>query len=125
MITVDLIERARSGAAGHLHVIDIAVPRDVEPAVAELADVTVLDLDDLRDWADKGRAKRTKEADLVRRIVAEEVENFGVEMTARQAAPLVASMHQAAEAVRRSELERFANRLGELSPITITRPSRR
>jgi glutamyl-tRNA reductase len=115
VITVELIARARAGNLGHLHIVDIAVPRDVDPAVADLDGVTVLDLDDLRDWADRGRAKRAKEADLVRAIVAEEVENFGIELTSRQAAPLVASMHQAAEAVRAGELERFAGRLADLT----------
>jgi glutamyl-tRNA reductase len=114
VITVDLIARARAATEGHLHIIDIAVPRDVEQAVADLDGVTVLDLDDLRDWADRGRAQRAKEAELVRAIVAEEVENFGVELTSRQAAPLVASMHQAAEAIRAGEVDRFANRLAEL-----------
>ena len=115
VITVDLLTRARAGSDRPLHIIDIAVPRDVEPAVAELEGVDILDLDDLRDWADRGRAKRAKEADLVRTIVVEEVENFAVEQTSRQAAPLVASMHKAAEAVRVAEIERFASRLTELS----------
>ncbi len=115
VITTDVLARARAKSERPLHIIDIAVPRDVEPAVADLDGVDVLDLDDLRDWADRGRAKRAKEADLVRSIVAEEVENYGVEQTARQAAPLVASMHQAAEAVRAAEIERFARRLADLS----------
>jgi glutamyl-tRNA reductase len=115
VITVEAIERARAGVARPLLVVDIAVPRDVEPGVADLDGVTVFDLDDLRDWADRGRARRAKEADMVRQIVAEEVENFTVEQTARQAAPLVASMRQAADAVRVAELERFANRFADLS----------
>lgn len=115
VVTVDKLESARRGATQPLHVIDIAVPRDVEPGVASLDGVTVLDLDDLRDWADRGRALRAKEAELVRRIVAEEVDNFAIEQTARQAAPLVASMRRAADGVRISELERFAGRLAELS----------
>ncbi len=115
VITAELLTRARLGSDRPLHIIDIAVPRDVEPSVADLDGVEVLDLDDLRDWADRGRAKRVKEADLVRAIVAEEVENFAVEQTARQAAPLVASMRQAAEAVRAAEMERFASRLADLS----------
>ncbi len=115
VITVDTIQRARADAERPLLVVDIAVPRDVEPGVAELDGVTVFDLDDLRDWADRGRAQRAKEADMVRRIVAEEVENFTVEQTARQAAPLVASMRRAADAVRAAELERFASRLADLS----------
>ena len=115
VITVETLRRCRAGVDRPLHVIDIAVPRDVEAAVAALDDVTVLDLDDLRDWADRGRAKRAEEADLVRQIVAEEVENFTLEQTARQAAPLVASMRRAADAVRMRELGRFAGRLADLS----------
>ncbi|MFK8024647.1 MAG: glutamyl-tRNA reductase [Ilumatobacter sp.] len=115
VVTVELLTQARAGLDAPLHVIDIAVPRDVEPAVADLDGVTVLDIDDLRDWADRGRARRAKETELVERIVAEEVENFSVEQTARQAAPLVASMHRAADNVRTAELERFSNRLGDLS----------
>ncbi|WP_051062249.1 glutamyl-tRNA reductase [Ilumatobacter nonamiensis] len=115
VITVDKLRNARGDSARPLHIIDIAVPRDVEPDVAELDGVTVLDLDDLRDWADRGRALRAKEAALVRRIVAEEVDNFAIEQTSRQAAPLVASMRRAADEVRTSELERFAGRLAELS----------
>jgi len=115
VITTESLTRVRSMSDRPLHIIDIAVPRDVEPAVADLDGVSVLDLDDLRDWADRGRAKRVKEADLVRSIVAEEVENFAVEQTSRQAAPLVAAMHHAAEAVRASEIERLASRLAGLS----------
>ena len=115
VITAERLTRARTSSATPLHIIDIAVPRDVEPAVADLDGVEVLDIDDLRDWADRGRAKRAKEAELVRSIVVEEVENFGVEQTARQAAPLVAAMRKSAEAVRASEMERFASRLAELS----------
>jgi glutamyl-tRNA reductase len=115
VITHELVRAARADAADlPLHIIDIAMPRDVEAGVADLADVTVLDLDDLRDWADRGLAHRATEAESVRQIVREEVENFAVESTARQAAPLVASMREAAERVRTGELERFAARLGSV-----------
>jgi glutamyl-tRNA reductase len=113
VLTTELLRDARRGR-GHerpLHIVDIAVPRDVDPSVADLPGVTVLDLDDLRDWADRGLAHRAGEADHVRSIIAEEVENFVVDAKARQAAPLVTSMRDAAEAVRAAELERFASRL--------------
>jgi glutamyl-tRNA reductase len=97
-----------------LLVVDIAVPRSVERAVAELPAVTLLDLDDLRDWADRGLALRAAETDRVRTIVSEEVERFVVEVTARQAAPLVAQLREQAESVRTDELARFAGRLAEL-----------
>ena len=82
--------------------------------MAELDGVTLADLDDLRDWADRGLSHRAAEAERVRVIVSEEVERFLVESTARQAAPLVASMHGAAEQVRSTEIERFAARLADL-----------
>jgi len=118
VITVEMLLSARRGvdhAQQPLHIIDIAVPRDVEPEVAHIEGVTVLDLDDLRDWADRGLALREKEAELVRRIVSEEVDNFAVEQTARQAAPLVASMRRAADAVRTREIARFSSRFTDLS----------
>jgi glutamyl-tRNA reductase len=99
-----------------LLIVDIAVPRDVDGSVASLPGVTLLDLDNLRDWAAHGQAARAAEAARVRQIVAEEVERFWFEATARQAAPLVAQMHERAEAVRRAELERFARRLDGLDP---------
>ena len=97
-----------------LLVVDIAVPRSVDRSVGELPGVTLLDLDDLRDWADRGLALRSVEADRVRSIVAEEIERFAVELTARQAAPLVAQLHDRAERVRARELARFAGRLADL-----------
>lgn len=97
-----------------LLLVDIAVPRSVERSVADLTDVTVLDLDDLRDWADRGLALRAAEADRVRAIVSEEVDRFVVEVTARQAAPLVSQLHQQAETVRSNEVARFAGRLADL-----------
>ncbi|RLE20021.1 MAG: glutamyl-tRNA reductase [Actinobacteria bacterium] len=117
ILTESLIREARAGRQSEdsLHIVDIAVPRDVEPAVASLAGVTVLDLDDLRDWADSGLSQRAGEAEHVRVIVGEEVENFIVESTARQAAPLVASMRDTAGRVRAAEVTRFSNRLAGLN----------
>ena len=115
VLTAEIVAAGRAdGALRPVHIVDIAVPRDVEPAVADLPGVRVLDLDDLRDWADRGLAQRATEAEHVRAIVADEVERFIVESTARQAAPLVASMREAAERVRAAELERFAGRLAGL-----------
>jgi glutamyl-tRNA reductase len=106
--------RAVRATTRPLHIVDIGVPRNVDPTVAELPGVTLADLDDLRDWADRGLSHRAAEAERVHVIVAEEVEQFLLESTARQAAPLVASMHGAAERVRLAELERFAARFTDL-----------
>jgi glutamyl-tRNA reductase len=110
----DVVADARGTSNRPLHVVDIGVPRNVDPAVADLPGLSLSNLDDLRDWADRGLSHRAAEAERVRSIVGEEVENFLVESTARQAAPLVAAMHEAADRVRAAEMSRFSSRLGDL-----------
>jgi glutamyl-tRNA reductase len=113
VITADLVRRLERGGRPLLFV-DIAVPRDVAPDVAELAGVTVLDLDDLSRWADRGRAERLAEVDRVTDIVRQEVERFELQSAALQAAPLVSSLRKRAEALRSAELARHAKRLNQL-----------
>jgi glutamyl-tRNA reductase len=114
VIDFDLLDSARVEPAAPLLIVDIAVPRDVSSEVTRLAGVTLLDLDDLRDWAGRALVLRAEEAHRVNDIVSEEVERFGVEATARQAAPLVALLRQRAEAIRQAEIERFTARLASL-----------
>jgi glutamyl-tRNA reductase len=97
-----------------LMVIDIAVPRDVAAGVGLMPDVTLLDLDDLREWAARGRAEREGEVAAVQSIVGDEVQRFADVVEARQVAPLISQLHDYAEQVRLGELQRFANRLDGL-----------
>ena len=99
-----------------LFIVDIAVPRDVDSDVANIDAVTLLDLDNLRDWAARGQAQRATEALAVRDIIVQEIERFNMETTARQAAPLVAQLHERAEAVRAAEIERQNKKLSSLTP---------
>jgi len=96
--------------------VDIAVPRDVAADVADLDGVTVLDLDDLSEWAARGRAQRLAEVERVDAIVVDEVERYTLEATALQAAPLVTALRSRAEELRLAEIERFAKRLKDLDP---------
>jgi len=112
----EFVAAHRASTTSPLLIVDIAVPRNVAPDVMSVPGVTLLNLDHLRDWAARGLAQRQAEADKVRDIVGEEVERFGMEATARQAAPLVAQLHEKADAVRTAELERFHNRLAALDP---------
>ena len=113
IITRELMAR-RSAPGRPVLFVDIAVPRDVAPDVAELDGVTVLDLEDLSAWADRGRAQRLNEVDHVLQIVGEEVERFAVESAALQAAPLVSALRDRAETHRVAELERYAKRIAQL-----------
>jgi len=99
-------------------IVDIAVPRDVSPETAQLDGVTVLDLEDLTAWADRGRQQRVAEVALVDRLVDADVERFAFELTALQAAPLVTALRSQAERLRVSELDRHATRLDDLDDAT-------
>lgn len=97
-----------------LLLVDIAVPRDVEPAVAELPGVTVLDMDDLGAFADAGLAERRKEVELVRTLLDAELERYLAATSARAIAPVIVSLRSAAESVRAAELARVQGRLADL-----------
>ena len=98
----------------NLLIVDIAVPRDVDPAAAELDGVTLLDMDDLRAFAEVGLAERRREITAVQAIVDAELDRYVDESTARSVAPLVAALRVRAEEVRSGELDRLSGRLGEL-----------
>ena len=97
-----------------LLIVDIAVPRDVDPAVADIDGVTLLDMQDLRAFAQQGRREREAELASARRVIGDELDRFLDTQSARQVAPLVASFRRNAEAIRQNELERYASRLADL-----------
>jgi glutamyl-tRNA reductase len=114
------LARAMAARAGRaLLVVDVAVPRDVDPSAADLPGVTLLDMDDLRAFAEAGLAERRREVAAVRAIVADELERFLAVSSAREVAPLVTALHDKADLVRRAELERHAARLAELTPAQL------
>jgi glutamyl-tRNA reductase len=115
LVTRDLMTSI-DRAGRPLLVVDIAVPRDVATDVADLRGVTVLDLDDLSEWAARGRAQRLAEVERVEAIVVDEVERYTLEAAALQAAPLVTALRSRAEELRAAELQRFAKRLRDLDP---------
>jgi glutamyl-tRNA reductase len=117
VIDADMVKNAMLQRTDRpLFIVDIAVPRDVDSDVANIDGVTLLDLDNLRDWAARGQAQRATEALAVRDIIVQEIERFNMETTARQAAPLVAQLHERAEAVRAAEIDRQSKKLSLLTP---------
>ena len=99
-----------------LLIVDVAMPRDVDPSVRELPGVTLLDLADLRAFVQNGLDERRREVARVRGILEEELARYQERATAREMAPTLASLHGAAERVRSAELARFRARLGGLDP---------
>jgi glutamyl-tRNA reductase len=111
-ITTDMVTSATQARAGRpVLMVDLGLPRDVDAAVGLLEAVTLLDLDDLRDWASRGLEARRAEMDRVWEIVVDERERYQVDATARQAAPLVSALRDRAERIRTEEIDRFRSRL--------------
>ncbi|HEY0400309.1 MAG TPA: glutamyl-tRNA reductase, partial [Acidimicrobiia bacterium] len=94
-----------------LLIVDIAVPRDVDPGVAAIPEVTLLDMDDLKAFAESSMDRRRREVARVRRIISAELERLRTERTGREVAPLVSALRSRGEDVRLAELERFRSRL--------------
>jgi glutamyl-tRNA reductase len=99
-----------------LLVVDVAVPRDVEPAGTDVPGVTLLDMDDLRAFADAGRAGRQREVHRAQAIVDEEAARYRATWTAREVTPLVVALRRRAEGLRSAELDRFSAQLEGLEP---------
>ena len=99
-----------------LLIVDIAVPRDVDPGVGTLPGVTLLDMDDLRTFAAVGATAREGEVAGVRMIIDDELERYLGASSAREVAPMIVALRERAEAVRLAEVERYRTRLGELDP---------
>ena len=97
-------------------VVDVGMPRDVEPAAAHVEGVDLLDMAAVAELTEASLTARRAEADAVREIVEHEIARFDSVVSAREVAPVVTALRDQAEGVRRAELERFAARLETLSP---------
>lgn len=96
-----------------LVVLDLAVPRDVDPGVGALTDVTLVDVETLRSAAPTGRDDAVASAEA---IVEEEVRRLVVRRRGDELAPLIRAIRGRGEAILEGELQRFAPRLSWLTP---------
>ena len=102
-----MVEQAMASRPSRpLLLIDIAVPRDVDPAVAAVAGVHLYDIDELQSVAEKNLGLRRQEIDAAERIVEDEVAKFGDWLRSLEVVPTVAAIRARAEAVRAAEVER-------------------
>ena len=99
-----------------LLIVDLGMPRDVEPAVAGLPGVSLLGLAEVEAFVAARLDERRQEVGPVRAIVAEEVDRWVEATTARRATPTVSALHQRAEEIRLAELARYRSRLASLEP---------
>jgi Glutamyl-tRNAGlu reductase, dimerisation domain/Shikimate / quinate 5-dehydrogenase/Porphobilinogen deaminase, dipyromethane cofactor binding domain len=112
------IEAAVATSGGKpLLLVDLAVPRDFDPAAAKLGAVKLLDMDDISAFVAAGVGGRRAEVPAVERIVADEVDRYSTSLAARAVAPLVSALRGRAEEIRQSELTRAESRLAQLGPL--------
>lgn len=116
VVTAAQLAAVSERRSGPLLVVDVGMPRDVEPAATDVAGIDVLDMDDVAAMTEANLAARHAEADAVRAIVDDEIARFEGIVNAREVAPIVTALREQAEGVRRGELDRFAARLEGLSP---------
>src|SRR5688572_4579279 len=99
-----------------IFMIDIALPRDVEPAVGELENVYLYNLDDLQQVVADTRTERGGAVEAARSIVTKHVEQFVMWDRAREMGPIIERLSQRYHELAREELERTLNKLGDVSP---------
>ena len=95
--------------------VDLGVPRNVEPSAADLDGLVLLDMEVLRSAVSDALSGREEEVAEADRIVTDEVERYRVASRARDAAPMVSALRARAEEARRSELDRQRSKRSELS----------
>lgn len=115
VVTPELLTQDGMAQNGPLFLIDIAVPRDVDPAVKTLPHVHLHDIDDLEAVAETNRRLRQTEAQKVEAIVAEEVDRFMEWLLSLEVVPTVAALREQGEIIRSRELSRAMRRLPRLT----------
>ena len=95
--------------------IDIAVPRDVDPAVGKLEGIFVYDIDDLQQVAASHMAERSREATDAEALIEGEVERFHQRQRTVNVAPAIVALQHQAEEIRQAEVKRAQAKLGSLT----------
>jgi glutamyl-tRNA reductase len=99
-----------------MFLIDIAVPRNIDPAVNKIESVFLYDIDDLGKVVDENLRGRIEVAKEAEDIIREEVDRMMARLKTREVAPTIVSLQEQLETWRRGEIERQRAKLGALTP---------
>lgn len=116
VIDSSVVEGAVANRTSPLFIVDIAVPRDVDTSVAELPNVILRDIDDLRGVVEANVGSRLGEVSKVEAIISQELDRFVEWERSTEVGPTVASLLQVAEELKREELARLETRNKSLTP---------
>lgn len=98
-----------------LFIIDIAVPRDVDPLVGKISGVELYDIDALQYVVDRNLEERRRAAEKAEKIIEEEIEEFMKWLNSLFVIPTIVALRNKAESIKEAELRRAFNRLGNIS----------
>lgn len=97
-----------------IFIIDISVPRNIDPEINSLDNVYLYDVDDLQGVVAANIQERNKEAEKAEKIIEEEIEAFQRWASSLDAIPAIVALRERAEAIKKDELERLINRFPHL-----------
>ena len=111
----DAIEPCLKNRSSDLLLIDIAVPRDIDPAIGEVPGVHLLDIDDLHNVVESNLMGRQRAARQAETIITEEIEEFNDWLATLSVVPVIKALKARGEEIRQAEVRRALNRLGSLT----------
>lgn len=116
IVTGEIIHQVMQVRANRpLVLIDIAVPRDIDPDVADIPHVRLFDIDSLNAQLEDSLTRRMDEVPLVKAILEEELFEFEEYLQSLEMLPIIANIRQQAEMIRAAELEKTLRRLPDLT----------
>lgn len=114
-VTADMLRSAMSGRGGRpITIVDIAVPRDVEPEAADIPGVSLFDLDSLKGLNENGESLRLREVPRVERIIEEGLDALSLAMAENSLRPVIGSLWLKASSIRQEVLDRTRARVPNL-----------
>jgi glutamyl-tRNA reductase len=99
-----------------MFLIDIAVPRNIDPAINDLDNVFLYDIDDLQEVVNANLRERMKEADHAEELVTGEVDRMMARLKVAEVTPTIVGFQEQLEQIRLGELEKVRRRMGALTP---------
>jgi len=127
ILTRQSLASALAGREKPLFVIDISVPRCLDPEIARLESVVFADIDHLQELGAENLKSRMAEAKKAEALIERETEKFSLWLRERTVSPLISSIHEWAEEIRKQELSRTLRRLGShngFDPVLLDRLTR-
>lgn len=116
LISADDVQRAVDARRNRpMFLIDISVPRNIDPAVRHVDNAFLFDIDDLKQRVEQNRAERLQEAEKAERMVVEEVGVVLEWMKSLEVTPTIVALKNRADDIKRGEVEKTMSRLAHLS----------